>query len=106
MKVHVAEAVRSFQHALKALVTELKIANWQSIEMWTDLAIELQEAMTNGETTEQIAMRLSGVETLPLGYGQGSIREFGIADELVDAVRQALASAKTACEDAVSNIKQ
>ncbi len=105
MNPNIEEKINALQNALKKLVAELRVANWQSIELWTELDDDLQKAKTENETPEQIALRLSHVDSLALGYGRGAIREFGISDELVDAVWRALQLAKAECDGSTNEIE-
>lgn len=98
MGPYIENAINLLQNAVTELVAELCVANWQSIEPWTDLVNDLQQARRARETPAQIALLLASVDSFALGYGRGSIREFGISDELVDAVRRALKAAKDACD--------
>ena len=97
MTSNIEQVIGSLLDALADLVAELVVAKWQSIEMWTDLIAELQEAIIAREDSDRFAIRLANVDSLALGYGRGAIREYGIADQLVDAVQQALRLAKAAC---------
>ncbi len=100
MDPNIEDKINSLQNAVAELVAELRVANWQSIELWTDLVKDLEQAKRARETPGQMAVLLASVDSFALGYGRGAIREFGISDELVDAVRRTLKAAKDACDGA------